>query len=365
VSKSRRKVAFIVADGGLGGGTTHVLQLVKGLPDTYEISVVTEKNSHLAMAIQALGAAVYPVNLFGPLAATHGFLELISALRHFNPDIVHAHGSRAGFFAAIATAMTGKPLSVYTNHGLHFSQKYGVQKLFGIAAERLTTGRAAAVIYVSQSDLQKSVAMRTVIAEKAHVVRNGIEIPQRRVARARKWDVAFIGRLVHPKDPLLFIDALRGAKVQNALVIGAGELRNAMIEKARAYGLLGRIVFLGELPHEQVLKILPAVGVVVMTSRWEGLPILPLEAISLGVPVVATAVGGVPEIIDGGAGGVLVRRDSEEIRAAMERVLVDTNYREMLISKGRARLREEFSIQVTISKIINIYQKVVRGAGAP
>ena len=365
MSKSRKKVAFIVADGGLGGGTTHVLQLVKGLCDTYEIGVVTEKNSHLAEAAQALGAAVYPTNLFGPFASARGLYQIRAALRHFNPDIVHAHGSRAGFFAAIATAPTGKPLSVYTNHGLHFSHMHGLRKSLGIVAEWFITRRAGIVVYVSQNDLKNAISMGVVDAKKAIVVYNGVKLPVKKPMKIKKWDVAFVGRLEYPKDPLLFLEALRGAKVQRAVVVGAGKLHDAMIKRARVYGLLDKIDFLGELPHDQVMKILPAVGAVVMTSRWEGLPILPLEAISLGVPVVATAVGGLPEIIDGGAGGVLVHRDSGEIRAAMERVLLDTNYREMLITKGLTRLQEEFSIQVTVNKISDVYQKVIRGAGAP
>ena len=118
---------------------------------------------------------------------------------------------------------------------------------------------------------------------------------------------------------------------------------------------------LGPLPHDRTLEVLSTLGVLVMTSRWEGLPILALEAMCAEVPIVATAVGGLPEIIEDGRSGMLVgTRSPDEIAAAVRRVTEDQEFRKLIIRNARERVQTLFSEDRMLAEIQKVYEQVSR-----
>jgi glycosyltransferase involved in cell wall biosynthesis len=116
------------------------------------------------------------------------------------------------------------------------------------------------------------------------------------------------------------------------------------------------------LPHSELLEALLGFGVVVMTSRWEGLPILPLEAMWLGVPVVAANVGALDEIIEHEKSGLLVdSRSPEDFVRAVERLAEDTELRERIVKSARDRIRSHFSEKRMLADIWTLYQRAAKG----
>ncbi len=132
----------------------------------------------------------------------------------------------------------------------------------------------------------------------------------------------------------------------------------AEIERRRLFN----VRMLGALPHSELLEALPGFGVVVMTSRWEGLPILPLEAMWLGVPVVAANVGALDEIIEHEKSSLLVdSRSPEDFVRAVERLAKDTELRERIVKSARDRIRSHFSEKRMLADIWTLYQRAAKG----
>jgi len=280
-------------------------------------------------------------------------------VRKFQPQVVHVHGGRAGFF--LAAAVVGVP-TVYTVHGYHFVQRNPVFRWFAVNAERLTAFSARRVVLVSNHDARVAQTYKILTnPDKGVVIHSGI--PLEKVPRARPRTtkhVGFVGRLTYPKDPQLFLEVIERLPGYAATIVGGGELEAAVETQIRRRGITG-VRMLGGLSHPETLQELSQLGTVVMTSRWEGLPILPMEAMWSGVPIVATNVGGLGEIIEDGRSGLLVSsRSADELARAVVRLSEDAVLRERVISGGRARVRELFSEERMLCEIFKMYQRVAR-----
>ncbi len=124
--------------------------------------------------------------------------------------------------------------------------------------------------------------------------------------------IGFIGRLEYQKDPLLFVEMMEFLPEYSATIVGDGALAPMVKQEIVKRGLSGRVHMVGELSHGEALKILATLSVVVLTSRWEGLPVLVLESMGMGVPVVSMNVSGLEEIIHDEVNGMLVEKRRAE-----------------------------------------------------
>jgi glycosyltransferase involved in cell wall biosynthesis len=153
------------------------------------------------------------------------------------------------------------------------------------------------------------------------------------------------------------LDVFERLPEYRATMVGGGDLERSVQKRIKLRAL--KVEFLGLLPHERTLQVLSTLGVLVMTSRWEGLPILALEAMSVGVHVVATRVGGLPEIIEDGRSGMLVKtRSPDEIVAAVRTVTEDLELRDSIIRSARERVQTLFSEERMLSSIRRVYDEV-------
>lgn len=350
-----RAIIQAIADGRLGGGTTHVLHILRGLKDSYQFHLVTQPNSYLAGVARSLGVNVFEIDFFSPPWMV--IRRLRRVLNEAKANLVHAHGSRAGFYVALTAQ-----LDIYTLHGFHSMNRSGIWRFVGGWAERFTMSRARQIVFVSQYD--QALAMRLKIisnSKQSRVIYNGVvpELHPRHSSTEKLWDIGFVGRLEYPKDPFLFLKVLKKVNFQKAVIIGGGSLEKEVKRLCTAMGLANRVDFIGPLPHEEVLSYLAKIKLVLMTSRWEGLPILPLEAIAAGVPVVAPSVGGIPEILADGSGGLVVPRNVESLAEAVNTLLSNHELRLQLIAKGQRRLRETFSIQKMLSNLKALYDEML------
>src|SRR3712207_2688788 len=138
------RILEIVADGAPGGGTTHVLQILRGLGGTDSLGLVTQANSYLFDEARSLGIECFGVDFFRSRVDARVPVKLHRFVRKFDPQLVHVHGSRAGFFHA--GAATRVP-TVYTVHGYHFLHKGPVfVRWLALNAERVANRRAKRVV---------------------------------------------------------------------------------------------------------------------------------------------------------------------------------------------------------------------------
>jgi colanic acid/amylovoran biosynthesis glycosyltransferase len=252
-------------------------------------------------------------------------------------DLVHAHWLPAGWVAA----RTGKPF-VVTLHGTDVELARRVPRL-----ARVVFGRAAAVVAVSNAIAD---AARPLGAREVTVIPNGIDVPPAAGAEADPPYALFAGRLSKEKGVLELADAARGLPL---VVAGDGPLR-ARVPQARGF-----------VPRAELLRLLDEAAVVVCPSRREGFGMTCLEAMAHGKPVVATAVGGLLDIVVDGETGLLVpARDGRALRAAIEHVLGDADLRRRLGAAGRERAHE-FDWSRVLPRLLALYERVVGTASVP
>lgn len=347
-----KRIVQVVADGTPGGGTTFVLALVEALAAcraqgiaTY---VVCQENSHLLRRAQALGVEVFGVDFFRRRLDPAIALQLWSIVKRISPNVVHAHGGRAAFSLSFVPRSCPHWQLIYTVHGYHFRHQPLTRRVLGAAAERWISSRVNTTIFVSESDHQLARNWRLVTpSTPSQVIRNAIDtgrIP--RVHDRRTRLIAFSGRLTPQKDPLLFVDIARelAGEGYSFIMLGSGELETEVRNRVATYGLEPVLKLHTGLSREAAFEMLRGASACVLTSRWEGLPLVPLEAMAMGVAVVAAQVDSMVEIIESGVNGFLVPGRSPRMFAAAIRILTTNHELHTSVEQcARNRILERFS----------------------
>ena len=279
----------------------------------------------------ALGVSRTPMQRHigpGDIAAAWRAYGIIKKLQ---PDILHGHGAKGGvysrMFGSLLRVFRSRVARLYTAHGgsLHYDERTATGKLF-FALERLMTRFTDYILFVSE--YERGAYHRKVGKpdRPSGLVYNGLrEAEFERVAAAPDAaDFLFIGMMRDLKGPDLFIDALAqvemrlGRKV-SAVMVGDGEHLPRYEMQVRRLGLDDRVRFLKPMPARQAFAL---ARTIVVPSRAEAMPYIVLEALAAGKPMIATAVGGIPEIFGAGS-PVIARPDAGELAARMADALAD------------------------------------------
>jgi glycogen(starch) synthase len=254
-------------------------------------------------------------------------------------DLVHAHW----LASALVGPLAGKPL-VLTLHGSGSAGRFEDLRL--LSRPRLSgplLRRARIVIAVSE---QLAEAARRAGARDVRWIPNGVEIPAEVGQEADPPEILFVGRLAPEKGIHELASAARGL---NLVVAGDGPLRHLVPDA------------LGFVPHAEVERLLAHAAVVVLPSHREGLPMVLLEAMAHGRAVVATPVGGIPSLVEGGVTGLLVPPgDADSLRDAIERLLADPDLRRRLGEAARARVSELCSWERVTEATLDAYASALR-----
>jgi glycosyltransferase involved in cell wall biosynthesis len=295
-----------------------------------------------------------------------GILELAALMRRERPDIVHANSSKAGVLGRLAAALVGVPVRIFTAHGWAFMASSGAASSLYRWADRLMAPLTSVTICVAQREREAGLAARTCRAERTVVIPTAVdagERPQPRPERRAPVIVA-VGRLAEPKDPLTLVRALARVRTSAfaARIVGDGPERPALEAEIRVAGLGRTVELTGE--RRDVPELLREADLFVLSSRSEGAPLSILEAMAAGLPVVASAVGGVPEIVDDGTTGLLVPPgDPAALAAALERVLADAALRTRMGAAGWDRVRDRFDLAQLRRAHVEVYERELARVG--
>lgn len=311
------RVLHVMASGARGGGSDHLYHLIRELSALgVESLAAVGSDGPLGERLASLGAAVHPLELMHSRADPRGVAQLAALVRRVAPALVHWHGTRAGFYGALARPLLPprqRP-SVYTAHGLSYRQDAsGLRKLALLGAECLAARSADRVIAVSRADREDLLRRRFVAPSRVLHVSNAADTDRfhpggRDGARARLgldgecFVVGTVSRLVPGKAVSDLVQAAALLPTLTLLIVGDGPERAELELQARPLG--GRVRFLGA--RDDVPEILRALDVFALPSRWEGEPIALLEAMATGLPCVATATVGAREVLEAARAGVLV-----------------------------------------------------------
>lgn len=275
-------------------------------------------------------------------------------ISRFKPDLIHAHDARASVVAALCCGRI--PLVVHM-HG----NSYGSQKLsFKSILLRIAFQKARHVFWVSSSALNGYYFSNTVEA-KSSVLCNVINADGvcRRSNDAEcqeQYDAVYIGRLEYPKNPErvanILCNLVNADRSVKAAIVGSGSGYEDVKAYVEARDASERVRLLGYMDNP--LGIMRNAKVMIMASRWEGMPISALEAGCLGVPVVCTPTDGLRELIVDGVTGYLSDDDQMLVSKCLE-VIRDENLRARLSEAARARAEEMMDIQAYRNKVFSVY----------
>jgi glycosyltransferase involved in cell wall biosynthesis len=362
----------IVADGSPGGGPTNVLSLLDDLSRLggYELALAVQGGSYAFEQAKSLGVPAFGIDFArtrAPFAAARALRELIHSLE---PDIVHVNGSRAGFFLACVPRGRHFPAVAYTVRGYHFLGKRAGARELAALADRFAHARADAIIHECRYDAALAARWHLLPrGARCEVIYNGIDRAE--LPRAANTDlrcVAFLGRLCFQKDPDLLaeIAAGLGRAGYRLRVIGSGELEGEFRARLRALGVESKVEMLGALPRAQALESLASAAALVLPSRWEGLPIAPIEAMAIGVPVVAANVSGLPEIVDSGVSGALIdERRPEPYVAAIRALCEDPTRRARTLAEAQRTVDSRFLRARNVEAHVALFESLLEEKRGP
>jgi glycosyltransferase involved in cell wall biosynthesis len=295
---------------------------------------------------------------------------LVRLLRTEAYDAIHLYGFRmslVGRFAAIAARP--RPVVIHGIRGLHLTDDEdadGPRARAALALERLLGYWVDHYVANSQSAVEM-LARRGLPDGKFTVIPNGIDadewtVPANPAADRRR--VLCVANFRPVKRITLLLDALgvlasRGIPAHCTLA-GDGPMRPALEARVERLGLRGRVTFAGRLPSEAIRELLGSATVLVLPSRWEGMPVSIMEAMAAGVPVVACDVPGVRDLVEDGVTGTLVGgSDPHALADALARLFDNPGELGRLGAAGRARVRRDYTLELQAERHAATYRRLL------
>lgn len=371
LSMKKVKVLHIIPDLGPGGAERLLVNLLEAFDhERFEVAAVSlypESGTILEQEIKGKGFQVYFLNKRRGLDLRM-IPQLYRLFRTFRPDVVHTHRYVLRY-TLLPTLFCRVPVRVHTVHNVAQKEVDRVGKLVHWIAFRL-----GGVVPVS---ISREVAntVRAVYGRAIHtpVIYNGI--PTTRFVSSAGRDNAkkekdvvllHVGRFAPQKNHLLLMEAFALAvkeyPTMQLWLVGDGPLRPA-VEKALAeIKLEGEVLFLGI--RDDVPELLAGCDAFILSSDYEGVPLAVLEAMAASKPVIATAVGGVPELVEDGLTGVLVPpRDPQALAQGILRLVKDPGLRQRMGKAAQKRALELFDIARTAREYEALYLKLLKECG--
>lgn len=363
----------------LGGAQRNTLDTVARLDRSrFEVALAcADRGELLPEARQLSDIKLFPLahlrREVRPLDDLRAFVELRRAIRAFAPGIVHTHSSKAGVLGRAAARVEGVPVVIHSIHGFGFGphQPPPVRRAY-LQAEKLVSRWTTAFVAVSRNNLEAGVRLGLFPRERARVIRSGIDLGAFRGAGGGAAVRAELGipdnaplvvqvSCFKPqKAPERFVEVAARLRERlptaHFLLVGDGQLRSRLESLRAAAGLEGRLHLPGW--RRDVPAVLAAAAVVTLTSVFEGLPRVLVEALAAGVPVVAMEVDGVSEVVRHGVNGYLVRAgDTESMARWVAQILVQPELREELSRRAGEGLAE-FDRDLMVAQQEELYMEL-------
>jgi glycosyltransferase involved in cell wall biosynthesis len=359
-----------------GGVPTHVRDVSRGLlARGHTVGAIVPKRGPLEKQLTELGVETTAIDLvpeiFAPGADVRAARKIGAILRSRRWDLLHTHGNKAGALGRPLGKLLGVPV-VHTAHSFAYitqehRPRWGMKarRSLTLGIERVLAPCAKVIVCASDDERRKAIRDRVAASSKFVLIHYGVDAPPPvepdplfTELRARAPLIGFVARLDIQKSPLHLVDALtllreRGVDFTAALV-GDGPLEDDVRKRVTEGGLDGQVV---GLPFRKFGdRVLGALDIFVLTSRWEALPIGILEAMAAGLPVVASDVCGIPEEVAHGETGLLVPMDDTPALAdALGRLVSDRDMRERMGRAGLARQQTEFSLDRMVDQLESLY----------
>ncbi len=373
----KKKILFVITKSNWGGAQKYVYELATAASSRYDTAVILGGTGPLFQKLKSAGIRTISLsNLERDIKVISDilvFFELIKIFRKERPHIIHLNSSKIGGLGSLAGRISGIQQIIFTGHGWAFNEaRPFIQKIIIRLSVFITLSLSHTTILVSKR-LREDVSDFPFVQKKLVVIKNGVgpEIfLSKEDAREELMKInsalplfeIWIGTVaeLHPIKGLTYaIDAFSNVALNspeiNYVIIGEGEERKKIEMLIKDKGLEKKVFLLGHI--DNALKYLKSLDIFLLPSLSEGLGLSLLEAGLAALPVVASAVGGIPEIISDGENGILVPpQNPQKIIAALERVVGDEKYRLKLGENLRTTVQKDFSLEKMIAATLTLYQ---------
>jgi glycosyltransferase involved in cell wall biosynthesis len=292
-------------------------------------------------------------------------VEMSNLFRQYKPDVIHAHSSKAGMVARLAARRSGRIPVVYTPHALAFLSDSIFRKLY-LALERRVAGYTRCLIAVSKEECDLAMDKRYGLAmdpKRVKLIPNGVDTGTLRpIDKRERQMVGFVGRLCRQKGPDFFLTVARNLynsdKTLCFRMVGSGPWERWVMAKAARLGLSNCMEIKNVRDEVEAFDELAEMSLLLLPSRWEGLPYSLLEAMSVGVPTVAMAAGGIGDVIESGRSGFLCDiGDVHGMALQAQAVLRQAALSEQIRVAAHKRLAE-FSLQKMVAETAKVYEEI-------
>jgi glycosyltransferase involved in cell wall biosynthesis len=371
----RKRIIFVITKANWGGAQKNVYDLAVAARDAnYEVLVACGTEGELIERLKSAGISIQMVPGLGRDISLSGdpkaFLFLCELFHTFKPDIVHAHSSKAGLLATLAARITGVQQIIFTAHGWAFNESRSWwQKIIFAFFHLITVWCTDLVICVSKA-VRHDISWVPFVKNKLTVVYNGIQeiklIPKNSareqlapLVTEKTW-IGTLAELHHTKglDIALraFVSISKEFPDTKLIFIGEGQAREKLIVLAKELGIYERVYFCGHVSNASSLLL--ALDIFLFPSRSEALGYAALEAGRAGLPVIASCVGGIPEIIEDDVSGILVSaEDIKGFEESLRKLLTNSQLRATLGNNLAQKVHAEFSQEQMIQKTLLLYSE--------
>ena len=378
MTTGRPRVLQVVTSLAVGGAQRHLLELLPGLRDIAELDLVYFRDDDLRSEFEACVDGMWHFPMAGPFGAVH-LPRLAAQIRRGRYALVHTHLLRADMYGALAAWWAGVRAIVSTKHNIETR----LESASARSLHALATRPTRRTIAISEAVARWANQQLGVPRDRLEVIRYGLDpAPFTGLSRAAARHelgldadapvVLCPARLDPQKrhDMLLRAFARVRRELGNARLLCAGETqlggaayRARLLQLSDDLGLRDAVRWLGV--RADIPNLMAAADVVVLASDWEGLGLVVMEAAMASRPVVATAVGGVPEIVEHDKSGLLVPQGDEQALASeLTSILLDTERRVRMGSGARRHATEAFDLEGMRAATRALYASVIREAAA-
>lgn len=373
---SKIKVLHVVRPAA-GGMKNHLIDLVRRTDKTrFDVTVACPPNSQLWDSLYEMNIKLIPIPLVGEISPAKDYAAIRILIKHLHntkTSILHAHSSKGALVGRLAAVVARTPVVIFTAHNSIFYEEWpGWKKRLFASVEKFLARFTDRIITVSDALKQEIMEMEGLPSKQITTIYNGIEVDKftgksdplhiRKSMNIPELGpvVGTIARLAPQKGISFFLKAASLLKEYqvNFVIIGDGPLEESLKQEAVDLGLQGRVTFTGR--REDISDILSTLDIFVLPSVTEGLPLTILEAMAAGKPIVATRVGGIPEVIVDGKTGIIVPpKDPEAMAVALASLLGGREKMAKIGLAGQKLVKDKFTIDTMVERTMNLYSQLL------
>lgn len=366
------RILYAITKTEIGGAQTHLFELMQhAVMKGYEVGLIANKREGwLFEKARDLGVVFfenrYFKNSFNPLNLLYSLKKIRHITKEFRPDIVHVHSGSAGFMVRLA--LRKKVPTIFTAHGWSFTPGTPIfRRIAAEVAERFVARFTTKIICVSKNDYHLAVSKRILSQDAIIQIYNSVPLPKKenRIEKTEMIQILFLGRLAPPKDLFILFNAF--AKLSEStqekaklVVVGDGPLFDSWRMHAINLGIEERVFWHGRQTYESSRRFFEESDIFVLPTHWEGFPMTILEAMSYGLPVIASGVGGVPEIVDESVGFLVDTNNQESgFLRALQFYIENPIHIKEIGERARLRIQNSYSLEEFLRRTFDVYEMSV------